>query len=151
VSGTLFDVHDGPGPHHRLEVWCDGGSRGNPGPAAIGAQVLDATSDPPKVLAEVSEAIGITTNNVAEYKALLAGLDAAASFGSDELAVFADSMLVIEQVKGRWKVRDAKLIPLHADAKRKLAQWRRVELRHVRRELNRDADALVNRALDVQA
>jgi ribonuclease HI len=79
---------DAPGPQaRRLMIFCDGGARGNPGPAAIGAVVLDATSDPPQRLATVSECIGETTNNVAEYKALIAGLRAAEPLGAPTLAV----------------------------------------------------------------
>jgi ribonuclease HI len=145
---SLFDRAAEDAGVARLDVACDGGSRGNPGPAAIGAVVSDATTDPPTILAEISETIGVTTNNVAEYRALLAGLDAAARFGHDELRVRADSLLLVEQLRGRYKVRDAKLVPLHAQAREKLRHWRRVDLQHVRREFNRHADALVNRALD---
>jgi ribonuclease HI len=148
-QGSLFGGDTAAAARHdRLELACDGGARGNPGPAAIGAVVTDPTTDPPTVLAEVSETIGVTTNNVAEYRALLAGLDAAMRFGDDELVVRADSLLVVEQLRGRYKVRDAKLAPLHAAARDKLRHWRRVEVQHVRRELNRHADALVNQALD---
>jgi ribonuclease HI len=145
---TLFEPAPSGDARPRLEMWCDGGSRGNPGPSAIGAVVVDPSVDPPAVLAEVSETIGIATNNVAEYRALLAGLDAAARFGNDELIVRADSMLLIEQLRGRYKVRSAQLIPLHASAREKLRHWRRVKLEHVRREFNTVADALVNKALD---
>jgi ribonuclease HI len=145
---TLFDPPESSDARPRLAMWCDGGSRGNPGPAAIGAVVRDPTVDPPELLAEVSETIGIATNNVAEYRALLAGLDAAAAFGHDELLVRADSLLLIEQLRGRYKVRSALLAPLHASARDKLRHWHRVELMHVRREYNKEADALVNKALD---
>jgi ribonuclease HI len=148
AQGSLFGAAPEDAGVRRLALACDGGSRGNPGPAAIGAVVTDPRTDPPTVLAEVSETIGITTNNVAEYRALLAGLDAAARFGHDELLVRADSLLLVEQLRGRYKVRDAKLVPLHREAREKLRHWQRVELQHVRRELNRQADALVNRALD---
>lgn len=146
---SLFD--DGAEPaasYARLALWCDGGARGNPGPAGIGAVIADPSTDPPTVLAEVSEVIGVATNNVAEYRALLAALDAAAPFGDDELVVRADSLLLIEQLRGHYKVRNAGLAPLHAAAREKLAHWRRVDLQHVRREFNREADALVNQALD---
>jgi ribonuclease HI len=130
-------------------VFFDGGARGNPGPAAIGAVVLDPSSAPPTRLAAVSERIGETTNNVAEYRALIAGLEAAASTPSRAVKVRGDSKLVIEQVAGRWKVKQEHLRPLVARARELLSRYEAVDLAHVRRELNRDADALVNAALDL--
>ncbi len=130
-------------------VFFDGGARGNPGPAAIGAVVLDPSSTPPQRLATVSERIGETTNNVAEYRALIAGLEAASETPARAVRVRGDSKLVIEQVAGRWKVKQEHLRPLHALARSLLAKYERVDLAHVRREQNRDADALVNAALDL--
>jgi len=130
-------------------VFFDGGARGNPGPAAIGAVVLDPSSTPPQRLATVSERIGETTNNVAEYRALIAGLEAAAATPARAVRVRGDSKLVIEQVAGRWKVKQDHLRPLHAQARSLLSQYERVDLAHVRREHNSDADALVNAALDL--
>ena len=129
-------------------IFCDGGSRGNPGPSAIGAVVLDPTADPPKLLAEVSARIGITTNNVAEYEALIAGLEAAAEFEATCVRVRADSKLVIEQVKGGWKVKQPHLIPLRDRARALLAGYAETDLQHVPRAQNAAADALVNAALD---
>jgi ribonuclease HI len=129
-------------------VFCDGGSRGNPGPSAIGAVVLDPAPDPPRLLVEVSECIGITTNNVAEYRALIAGLEAAVRFGARTVRVRADSKLVIEQVKGTWKVKQPHLRPLLEQARALLARYEVVDLRHVPRAENFAADALVNAALD---
>ena len=129
-------------------VYCDGGSRGNPGPAAIGAVVLDPSTDPPTRIAEVSETIGITTNNVAEYQALIAGLEAAAPLRAHRVRVRADSLLMIKQVAGEFRVRQPHLKPLHARVKELLRAYDEVDLQHVRRELNTDADALVNAALD---
>ena len=133
-----------------VTVFFDGGSRGNPGPAAIGAVVIDTTLAPPMAIAEVSEAIGVTTNNVAEYRALIAGLEAARALGARSVSVRGDSKLVIEQVVGRWKVKQAHLKPLHARACELLSEFERVDLEHVRRERNTDADALVNAALDAE-
>jgi len=130
-------------------VYFDGGARGNPGPAAIGAVVLDPSSTPPTRLAAVSERIGETTNNVAEYRALIAGLEAAAATPSRAVKVRGDSKLVIEQVAGRWKVKQEHLRPLHARAQDLLSRYEVVDLAHVRRGLNADADALVNAALDL--
>jgi ribonuclease HI len=147
TQASLFG--DAPGAQsRRLVIFCDGGARGNPGPAAIGAVVLDGTSDPPRRLATVSECIGETTNNVAEYKALIAGLRAAEPFDAQVLDVRADSMLVIQQLKGAWKVKQAHLRPLHAEARELLRRYEQVDLRHVPRAENADADALVNAALD---
>jgi len=131
-----------------VEVHTDGGARGNPGPAAIGAVVTDPSTDPPTVLATVSERIGVATSNVAEYKAVIAGLEAAREFGARSVRVRADSMLVIRQLEGAWKVKHAGLKPLHAEARALLADWEHVDLAHVRREENVDADLLVNAALD---
>jgi len=139
------------GTRDEIVVLCDGGARGNPGPAGIGALVLDPATDPPTRLATVSEAIGETTNNVAEYRALIAGLTAAAAFPARRLRVRADSKLVIEQVAGRWKVRQAHLRPLRDEARRLLDRYEQVDLGHVPRERNVDADALANAAMDAQA
>ena len=129
-------------------VYCDGGSRGNPGPSAIGAVVLDPASDPPRRLATVSEYIGVTTNNVAEYRALVAGLEAAAPYGAQRVRVRADSKLVVEQVKGTWKVKQPHLRPLLEQVRSLLAPYIEVDVQHVPRAENADADALVNAALD---
>ena len=132
-------------------IYCDGGSRGNPGPSAIGAVVLDPSTDPPRRLAVVSARIGITTNNVAEYRALIAGLEAAAPFGARRARVRADSKLVVEQVKGAWKVRQPHLRPLFEEARKLLSGYDEVDVAHVPRAENVDADALVNAALDAPA
>jgi ribonuclease HI len=150
TQDSLFGESSGP-KLSEVVVYCDGGSRGNPGPSAIGAVVLDPTSDPPRRLAEVSERIGITTNNVAEYRALIAGLEAAAPFGAARVRVRADSKLVVEQVKGTWKVKQPHLRPLLEQARKLLAGYAEVDLQHVPRAENTDADALVNAALDAPA
>jgi ribonuclease HI len=131
-----------------VEVFTDGGARGNPGPAAIGAVVLDPSTSPPTRLATVSECIGTATSNVAEYEAVIAGLEAALEFPSRALRLRADSMLVIRQLEGAWKVKKEHLRPLHARARELLATWDDVDLAHVPREQNVDADLLVNAALD---
>jgi ribonuclease HI len=130
-------------------IYFDGGSRGNPGPAAIGALVFDTSTDPPGRLATVSECIGVTTNNVAEYRALIAGLQAASATPARAAKVRGDSKLVIEQLAGRWKVKQPHLQPLHAQARALLDEYDEVDLAHVRREQNAEADALVNAALDL--
>jgi ribonuclease HI len=131
-----------------ITVYCDGGARGNPGPAAIVAVVLDATTEPPTRLATVSECIGVATNNVAEYRAVIAGLEAARAFPARAVRVRADSLLVIRQLEGAWRVKQAHLRPLHAQASALLAAYDEVDLAHVPREENVDADLLVNAALD---
>jgi len=131
-----------------IVVYCDGGSRGNPGPAAIGAVVYDAIPPDAKRLATVSECIGSTTNNVAEYRALIAGLEAAAEFPARAVRVRADSLLVIRQLKGEYKIKQSHLQPLAREAQALLRTYEQVTLEHVRRELNTEADALVNAALD---
>lgn len=134
--------------HDEVVVYSDGGARGNPGPAAIGAVVLDPSTDPPTTLATVSERIGIATNNVAEYEALIAGLEAARAFPARRVRVRADSQLVIRQLEGRYRVKQAHLRPLYERALALLEDYDEVDLAHVRREDNADADALVNAALD---
>jgi ribonuclease HI len=131
-----------------VEVRCDGGSRGNPGPAAIGAVVLDATVEPPALLTSISECIGTATNNVAEYRAVIAALRAARAYSPRLLRLRADSQLVIRQLEGRYKVKNEGLRPLYEEARLLLAHFDEVDLAHVRREENVDADALVNAALD---
>ena len=123
----------------------DGGARGNPGPAAIGVVVQGADGE---VLEERGERIGTATNNVAEYRALLLGIERAAELGASELELVGDSELVVRQVEGEYKVKDATLRKLHAEVKRALAGFDSWSIRHVRREHNAEADRLVNEALD---
>lgn len=134
----------------RVVIHFDGGSRGNPGPAGIGAVVTDPTVEPPARLAVVSEHIGDATNNVAEYRALIAGLEAARAFPAHTVDVRGDSKLVIEQVRGAWKVKQPHLRPLLDAVRRLLEPYERVVLTHVPRDQNTDADLLVNAALDAR-
>lgn len=129
----------------KLVVNVDGGARGNPGPAAIGAVVRAPGGE---VLEERGERIGSATNNVAEYRALLLGIERAAELGASELELVGDSELVVRQVKGEYKVKDAALRELHAEVGRALRRFDRWSIRHVRRERNAAADRLVNEALD---
>jgi len=142
---TLFD---GEAARDTVTIYFDGGSRGNPGPAAIGAVVLDPSTSPPTRLAAVSEYIGTTTNNVAEYRALIAGLEAARAFPARRVNARGDSMLVLKQVEGAWRVKRAHLRPLLDEVRALLTPYEHVDLAHVRREHNADADLLVNAALD---
>ena len=125
----------------------DGGSRGNPGPAAVAA--VAATPDG-GVLGEDSRYIGETTNNVAEYRAVLLGLELARSLGATEVEVVNDSELVARQIGGQYKVKQAHLKPLHADAMEALRGFERWAVRSVRREHNERADELVNETLDAR-
>jgi ribonuclease HI len=129
----------------RLVVNVDGGARGNPGPAAIAAVV--ATPDG-EVLEERGERIGDATNNVAEYRALLLGLARASELGADEVELVGDSELVVRQVKGDYKVKNAGLRPLHGKVLDALRGFERWTIRHVPREQNAAADRLVNDVLD---
>jgi len=129
----------------RLVVNVDGGARGNPGPAAIGVVVRDGGGE---VLEKVGEKIGEATNNVAEYKALLRGIELAAAHGGTDLELIGDSELVVRQVEGRYKVKNAGIKPLHQEVKRALRDFDAWSIRHVRRAENSDADRLVNEALD---
>jgi ribonuclease HI len=131
-----------------LLIYADGGARGNPGPAAIGAVVLDPSTDPPARLATVSESIGVATNNVAEYRALIAALEAARSFPARRARIRLDSQLLVRQLEGRYRVKQAHLRPYFERARELLADYESVDIAHVRREENTEADALVNAALD---
>lgn len=133
----------------RVIVEADGGARGNPGPAGWGALVRQEGSG--EVLAERCEAIGIATNNVAEYGGLIAGLQAAADLGVSEVEVRMDSKLVIEQMAGRWRIKHPGLRPLAAQAAALVRRFDRVTWTWVPRERNRDADRLANQAMDAAA
>jgi ribonuclease HI len=129
----------------KLVVHVDGGARGNPGPAAAAAVVSTPDGE---VLDEAHELLGVVTNNVAEYRGLLLGLDRARALGATEVEVVNDSELVAKQVNGAYKVKHADMKPLHAAAMRALAQFERWRMRSVPRAQNAAADALVNQALD---
>jgi ribonuclease HI len=137
-----------PEPAVKAVLFADGGSRGNPGPAASGAVLFaeDGTT-----LAEVGEYIGIATNNVAEWRALVAGLAKARELGIDEIAVRMDSELVVRQITGVYRVKHADLIPLATRAKSLLRGFRSTDIRHVPRNQNAEADAVVNQVLDEAA
>ncbi|WBB92002.1 bifunctional RNase H/acid phosphatase [Verrucosispora sp. WMMC514] len=130
-------------------VEADGGSRGNPGPAGYGAVLRDAATG--EVLAERSEAIGTATNNVAEYRGLIAGLAAAAELGADEVDVRMDSKLVVEQMCGRWQIKHPGLRPLAAEAAQLVGGFTAVRFSWIPRDRNTHADALANAAMDAAA
>ncbi len=129
----------------RLLIHVDGGARGNPGPAAIGVVVSTPEGE---VIDEVAERIGVTTNNVAEYRGLLRGLERAQALGAAEVEIINDSELVARQLTGAYKVKHAAMKPLHAEAMAALRGFDRWSIRSVPRAQNARADGLVNQALD---
>jgi len=152
-GGTGRSRGSGPGSsgssvHRALTLHIDGGARGNPGPAAIGVVVDDADGE---VVTRIAEAIGVCTNNVAEYTALLRGLSCAKELGASEVHVINDSELIAKQVNGIYRVKHPAMVPLHAEARKALAGFERWSIESVRRAHNAGADALVNQALDAAA
>jgi ribonuclease HI len=129
----------------RVIVNVDGGARGNPGPAAIAAVASDGEGE---ILAERSEPIGKATNNVAEYRALLLGIELARELGADRVELVGDSELIVRQVRGEYKVKEPGLKPLHAEVGEALSGLKEWSIRNVPREENAEADRLVNEALD---
>ena len=129
----------------KLVLHVDGGARGNPGPAAIGVVVSTADGEP---IDELAETIGKATNNVAEYRALLRGLERAQQLGASEVEIIGDSELVARQLTGQYKVKHPAMKPLHAQARAQLDGFRSWHIRTVPRADNARADELVNAALD---
>ncbi|MGE2724032.1 bifunctional RNase H/acid phosphatase [Mycolicibacterium pulveris] len=133
----------------KVIVEADGGSRGNPGAAGYGTVVW--SQDHATMLAESKQAIGYATNNVAEYRGLIAGLEKAAEVGASEVEVHMDSKLVVEQMAGRWRVKHPDLAPLHQQAKALSSQFDRVSYQWIPRSKNLHADRLANEAMDAAA
>lgn len=127
----------------KVVLFTDGASRGNPGPAGIGVVIA---SEDGTVLKEISRGIGAATNNVAEYQALIAGLQAAVGLGAAEVEICTDSELMERQLNGVYRVKSPALQPLHAEAVRLLRSFRRASVSHVYREQNRRADELAGLA-----
>ncbi len=146
-SSSLF-ADPSPGPSQPV-AWvtahCDGGARGNPGPAGFGAVMTDPQGH---LLAELSGYLGAKTNNVAEYSGLLACLEWALDEGHPHLRVVSDSELMVKQIQGKYKVKSPDLRPLFDEAKRRIALLRRFEISHALRHKNKDADRLANEAMD---
>jgi ribonuclease HI len=146
MTGNLFASSD---PIETVNDWytahCDGGSRGNPGPAGYGAVVTDSTG---KVVARLSRYLGNQTNNFAEYQGLLAVLQWAIDNGKKRLKVVSDSELMVKQMKGIYKVKHPGLLPLWQDARRLVSQLSSFEMRHTLRGGNKEADRLANEAMD---
>jgi len=135
------------GQPHGCTIYTDGGARGNPGPAAAAGVILDASG---AVLAEVTDYLGETTNNVAEYKALIITLQRALELGCTRVAVKMDSELVVKQIAGLYRVKDAKMVPLHGEVRRLLGRFESQSVEHVSRSSNKHADKLVNAVLDAR-
>jgi ribonuclease HI len=130
-----------------IKMYADGGSRGNPGPSASGYVLLDMNDS---IIFKSGVYLGITTNNQAEYQALKFGLEEAQKLGAREVDVYMDSLLVINQMKGIFKVRNRDLWPIHEAIKEQAKQFKKITYTHVPRELNKLADAEVNTTLDAE-
>jgi ribonuclease HI len=126
-------------------AYIDGGARGNPGPAGFGVRIEDAGGE---LIEEIAESIGVATNNVAEYRALIAALEWATGHGHRQLHVRSDSQLLVQQMLGNYKVKNPGLQPLHARARLLVHELGRVAFEHVPRESNTHADRLANAAMD---
>jgi ribonuclease HI len=131
--------------YDKLVIYTDGGARGNPGPAGIGAVAYDEQGN---VVFEVSEYIGETTNNQAEYKAAVRALEEAKKKKAKELYFYLDSELVVKQLNGEYKIKNKGLQPLFVKIYNACLDFKKVEFKHVRREKNKEADRLVNEAID---
>ena len=131
----------------KIEIYTDGGSRGNPGPSALGAVLYDVTSGKKRV-AELSEYLGETTNNQAEYTAIIRALERALELGATEVDCYLDSQLAVKQLTLEYKVKDPEIAKRFTEAWKLLQKFKKYSFTHVRREFNKEADALVNEALD---
>jgi probable phosphoglycerate mutase len=128
-----------------ITAFCDGGSRGNPGPAGFGVYIQDAHGES---IGELSEFLGKKTNNFAEYSGLLAALNFALEQGYSQLKVVSDSELMVKQIKGQYRVNSPDLRPLYEEAKRRIARLDSFQIQHVLRDKNKNADRLANLAMD---
>jgi ribonuclease HI len=133
--------------HKKFTIYTDGGARGNPGPAGIGAVIYDEDKN---IIAEISEYIGETTNNQAEYKAVIAAINKAKELGVQELEFVLDSELVVKQLNREYKVKNGDLAPLFVQIYNAVLGFKKVTFKHVPREQNKEADKLVNQALDLE-
>lgn len=131
-----------------LIIYTDGGSRGNPGPSASGFVILDQDE---KLVFEGGKYLGVTTNNQAEYQAVKFALEKAVELGGQHLSLRLDSQLVVNQLNGIYQIKNRDLWPIHTSIKNLLKKFQNVTITHVRREFNREADAMVNKILDEQA
>ena len=129
----------------KVIICTDGAARGNPGPAAIGATIKDEKGN---LLASISHRIGVTTNNQAEYRAIIAALEKAAEIGARHVQIKSDSELVVRQINGRYRVKNKALLPLYQKAMQLIASLEGFKIAYVPRAQNAEADALANQALD---
>jgi ribonuclease HI len=144
ATKELFNARENP-PEHYLVAFIDGGARGNPGPAGYGVVIQDEAG---KKVAALSEYLGHQTNNFAEYQGLIAALEYAVAHGHKALKVISDSELLVRQIKGIYKVKNAALQDLHARAKELIAKLDWFSIGHVLRGHNEEADGLANAAMD---
>ena len=146
---SLFDDDSAPAPKSASGAWitahCDGGARGNPGPAGYGAVLVSESGEK---LAELSEFLGICSNNVAEYRGLLGVLAWTVNHGHKRLRVVSDSLLMVNQIKGKFKINSPDLKPLWSEAKALITKLDGFEISHALRHKNKDADRLANEAMD---
>ncbi len=131
-------------PGQELTIYTDGASRNNPGEAGAGVYILQDN----KPVGEIAQYLGKTTNNIAEYKAAILGLEHAVKQGATRVNLFADSELLVKQLNGDYKVKNEGLKPLHGKAKELIGKIGSVQVRYIRREMNKEADALANKAID---
>lgn len=131
--------------YDKLIIYTDGGARGNPGPAGIGAVIYDEEKN---ILAEISEYIGETTNNQAEYRAVVAAILKAGELKASEIDFYLDSELVVKQLNREYKVKNQELAPLFVKIYNSILGFKKVTFTHIRREFNKEADKLANDAMD---
>jgi len=131
--------------YKKLIIYTDGGARGNPGKSGIGAVLKNEDK---KNILEISEYIGIATNNQAEYRAAIRALEEAQKLAAEDLKVYLDSELIVKQLNGKYRVKNIKLIPLYVELTRLQRTFKTASFEHVRREFNKEADALANLAMD---
>ncbi|MFH1192573.1 MAG: ribonuclease HI family protein [bacterium] len=130
----------------KIKLYTDGGARGNPGPAGIGAVLKDGQDD---IVAEISEYIGVATNNYAEYMALIKGLEKVKELGAEEVECFLDSELVVKQMRREYRVKDKNLAKLFTKVWNLSLWFKKITYKYIRREMNSEADKLVNAAIDL--
>jgi ribonuclease HI len=132
---------------NKVTIFTDGAARGNPGPAAIGAVIKDEKNN---IVATISRCLGATTNNQAEYQAIIAALEKAVSLSARQVALYSDSELVVNQINGRYKVKHTALRPLYQEVVKLAGALENIKITYIPRERNKEADALANKALDNQ-
>ena len=157
LSESIDNIYEKPMPNNvednttaitEVKLYTDGGSRGNPGPSASGFVILNMQDKP---LHKKGIYLGVTTNNQAEYNALKFGLDECHKRGAKTIDVYMDSLLIINQMNGIYKIKNKELLPINQEVKAGLSRFKEVKFTYIPRELNQQADAMVNEALDAQA